>query len=220
MASQKQIRPKGQKKGEAEASLHALRRLRALWCAARGRLSRVLARGRFDAAPHTPHAFVHGRRGPCAFAVPKRTPPLCSPHGVVPPPPEGAAPGGFPLGLLLAGRGEKNERGYQLPFISLAACVPPPGARAASLAALLLALPPPRLRRYGVTSRSLNARGFRAFLRRFKNGGANSLPCGLRARGRPARTERVRAADVSGNFVTGSRTRLRQGYAVASRRLR
>ena len=81
-----------------------MRRWRAVWCAARGCLSRVLTRGRFDAAPDTHHAFFPRSAGSMRLCgSQKRTPPLCSPHGGVPPPPEGAAPVGFPLGLLLAG---------------------------------------------------------------------------------------------------------------------
>ena len=139
--------------------------------------------GAFYAAPETPHAFCPRSAGSMRFGFAKSHPAV-KPHDAVPPPPEGAAPGGFPLGLLLAVGGEKNRRGYQLPFISLAACACLTLTRSASLAALMLAL------------RSLNARGFRAFLRRFRFGGAKSLPCGLRARGRPARHERVWADTV------------------------
>ena len=86
----------------------------------------------------------------------KRTPPLCSPHGGVPPPPEGAAPGGFPLGLLLAGVRKETPLlvGSFLTVKAPALCRPTlPGGFARGL---VLAL------------RSLNARVLRAFLRRFK----------------------------------------------------
>ena len=58
-------------------------------------LLRVPMRGRFDAAPDTPHAFVQGRRGRCALAFAK-------PHPAVEFPPRrrpAAARGGSPRRL-------------------------------------------------------------------------------------------------------------------------
>ena len=111
----------------------------ALLCVTRGCLYRARTRGRFTPPPIPLTRFVQGRRGQRAFS--KHTPPLCSPHGCAPRRrPRGAAPCGFPLGLLLAGGGEKNKRGRQLPLQSPAACACLTLTHSASLAALMLAL--------------------------------------------------------------------------------
>ena len=91
---------------------------------------------------------------------------------------------------------------------------------------LLLALPPSRLRRYGVTSRSLKAREhlglFRAALqprrgilrcRYFASArGTKSLPCGLRARGRPARNKRVRVETVRDLLSVSANGRMQTNF--------
>ena len=82
-----------------------------LVCGTRVSVARTGA-GAFYAAPENPSRGLSKVGGVlCALAIPTHTPPLCSPHGGVPPPPEGTAASGFPLGLLLAGGGEKNGRG-------------------------------------------------------------------------------------------------------------
>ena len=57
-------------------------------------------------------------------------------------------------------------------------------------------------------TRGLNARVHSAF---FLTGKKKAFARPLRARGRPARTDRVRAADVSGDFVTDPRTGVGRG---------
>ena len=162
-------------------------------CVARKCKSRVLARGRFTPPPKTPHAFCPRSAGSTCFF--KALPAVVFPPRLrSAPPPEGAAPLRLPPRELPLHGGRAEARAWSVVTLqSLAACVPPPDTRAAALAALMLAL------------RSLNARGFRAFLRRFRFGGAKSLPCGLRARRRPPRIWCLRAADVSGNFLTRPR---------------
>ena len=75
-------------------------------------LTPIAGAGAFYAAPETPHAFCPRSAGSMRFGFAKSHPAVVFPPRLrSAPPPEGAAPGGFPLGLLLAGRGEKNRRG-------------------------------------------------------------------------------------------------------------
>ena len=141
--------------------------------------------GAFYAAPENPSRVLSKVGG--VDVLFQSTPRRCVPPPRLrsAPPPEGAAPLRLPPrdSPFTAG-GQKRGRGQQLPLKSLAACVPPPDARAAALAALMLALPPsPRLRwDKPVACAPVLVRTCAVSIH-----GTRSLPCGLRARGRPAR---------------------------------
>ena len=137
-------------------------------------LAPVAGAGAFYAAPETPHAFCPKSAGFMRFGFAKSPPAVVFPPRRRPAAARGGSPRRLPPRTPPCRRATETRawlvvtllvRRLRLPHADAFGC-----ARG-----LMLAL------------RSLNARGFRAFLRRFKYGGAKSLPCGLRARRRPPR---------------------------------
>ena len=155
--------------------------------------------GAFDAAPDNPYEVLQGRRGSMCFGNTEAHPAVNSPSArQMAVPSEGEGASAFPPRTPPWRRAARKEfRGYHQPLNYTSACVRCPWAT--SLAAPMLAL------------RSLNAREhlghFRAALKSARHNaalsptcGTKSLPCGLRARGRPARKKRVQADRVSRPF--------------------
>ena len=136
----------------------------------------------------------------CALAIPTHTPPLSAPHVGVPPPPEGAAASGFPLGTPPCRRAARRMDAVgSFPYILRRPCT---------------RLMP----RSGLTARppvAQRPRTPRAFLRRFSIGGANPLPSGCALAG-SARSHH-RAAEVGGGGFFTANGRVGYSGAFASR---
>ena len=150
--------------------------------------------------PRTPHALFFCQRGLRVLAIPKHAP-LLRPRPGSAVPPKGEVPGDFSLGLPLVGVRKERRTLVGSSPLSLRACAQPPGGAGGFARGLLLALPPSRRWRYGVTSRSLAHQMLGAPLRRFRLGGARSRTYGCALAGDPLATTVCKHRNASGTFM-------------------